>query len=69
MLLNVVYALLAERADKQDHTELLFSPHVEDTQRKEMARNREALDAWLSAPLGRLAAAESALVKELGGAA
>jgi hypothetical protein len=34
-----------------------------------MSRNREELDAWLSAPIGKQAAAEAALLRELGGAA
>ena len=37
--------------------------------RKDMARNREELDAWLLSPMGDLAVAEQRLVQELGGAA
>ena len=60
---------MAERALEADRAELLLSAHVKDDARKDMARNRDELDAWLLAPMGRQAAAEQALVKELGGAA
>ena len=66
-LLNLVYALLAERADALDRTELLFSPHVDEKYRDDMAHHREELDSWLSEPMGRQAEAERALIKALGG--
>lgn len=67
--MNTVYALLAERADALDRAELVLSPHVEKRDRQSMVRNRAELDAGLLAPIGRQAEAESALLRELGGAA
>lgn len=64
-----MYALLAERADAWDRTELLFSAHVADEHRADMARHREQLDGWLDAPIGKQAAGEALLLRELGGAA
>lgn len=69
LICNVVYALLAERADAADRAELLLSPDVKDEARRDLGRNREELDAWLAAPTGRQAAGEAALIRELGGAA
>jgi hypothetical protein len=69
LVCSVVYALLAERADAADRAELALAPHVKDEARADMSRNREELDAWLSAPIGKQAAAEAALLRELGGAA
>lgn len=69
LVVNVVYALLAERAEAADRAELALAPHVSDDARGDMARNREELDAALLRPIGRQAAAEAALMRELGGAA
>lgn len=66
VLLNTVYALLAERADAQDRVELLLSPNVKEDSRADMSRNREELDSWLLAPMGKQATAEKAMLKELG---
>jgi hypothetical protein len=66
---SVVYALLAERADAADNAEMAVWPHVTDESRPDMSRNREELDAALSRPIGKQAAAEAALLRELGGAA
>lgn len=63
------YAVQVERALAADHAELVLSAHAKDEARKDMARNREELDAWLLSPMGDLAVAEKRLVQELGGAA
>lgn len=69
LLLNTVYALLAERAVAVDLAELVLSPHVADKERPNMARNRDELDVMLGQPIGKQAEAESALLRSLGGAA
>jgi hypothetical protein len=42
-------------------------PHAEEKERRNIARNRAELDAVLAMPMGKQAAAEEALIRELGG--
>lgn len=65
-MINLAYAVLVERALADDRAELVLSAHASQEKREVMARNREELDAWLAAPMGRQAAGESALLRELG---
>lgn len=66
---NLVYAVLARRADETDAVEYAMFPHVDQTVRDELQGHRDALDALLAAPMGRDAEAERALVTYLGGVA
>jgi hypothetical protein len=66
LLVNTVYAFLAEKAEADDRAELAMVADVDDKHRKDMCRNRAELDAMLSAPMGRTAEAEKALLRELG---
>jgi hypothetical protein len=68
-LANLVYAVLAERADADDRAELARWAYVTDADRPELCRNRDRLDEWLSEPTGLQAVGEAALLRELGGAA
>lgn len=61
--------MLAERADADDRAEVSLAPHVQDETRRKLGKNRAELDAWLAQPIGRLAAGEQALLRELGGVA
>lgn len=65
----MVYALLAERAEADDRAELTLSPHVNEKHVQDVARNRAELDVLLYQPIGKQAAGDAALLRELGGVA
>lgn len=68
MLVNTAYAFLAEGADAADRAEMVLLGVVDDKARGDLCRNRAELDASLTAPTGREAAAEKALLREIGAA-
>jgi hypothetical protein len=58
--------LRVEQAEAEDRAEMGMVADVDEKHRKDMCQNRAELDAMLSAPMGRAADAEAALLKELG---